>query len=269
MDQLTMRADGTGENPAFLFENQQNIPHLHSLHHHSNPGFTPRGWDILRPMLVKSFLLPEALQHYVAANWVHEPEVLAKLRFETSQMKNSGMQIGPDQGVLMGILAKLIGAKRYLEVGVFTGYSSTSVALALPEDGEIVACDVSEEFTSMARRFWAEAGVADKITLHLAPAVETLDWLLAEGQGESFDMAFIDADKPNYPSYYERVVQLLRPNGLLLIDNVLWSGKVADLSVTDPDTETLRSLNAMIHEDPLVEACLIPIGDGVTIARKR
>jgi caffeoyl-CoA O-methyltransferase len=220
-------------------------------------------------MLVKSFLLPEALQHYVAANWVHEPEPLSRLRVETSEMKNAGMQIGPDQGVLMGILAKLIGAKRYLEVGVFTGYSSTSVALALPEDGEVIACDVSEEFTSMARRYWAEAGVADKITLHLAPAAETLDWLLAEGEGETFDMAFIDADKPNYPAYYDRVLDLLRPNGLLLIDNVLWSGRVADPTVDDPDTVTLRELNAMIHEDPRVEACLIPIGDGLTIARKR
>src|SRR5476651_2641041 len=126
-------------------------------------------------MLVKSFLLPESLQHYVADNWVHEPEILSRLRVETSKMSNSGMQIGPDQGVLMGILAKLIGAKRYLEVGVFTGYSSTSVALALPADGQVIACDVSEEFTSMARRYWAEAGVADKISLHLSPAVETLD----------------------------------------------------------------------------------------------
>jgi len=220
-------------------------------------------------MLVKSFLLPDNLKRYVAENWVHEPNTLAKLREETSQMPNSGMQIGPDQGVLMGILAKLIGAKRYLEVGVFTGYSSASVALALPPDGEVIACDVSEEFTSMARRYWAEAGVQDKIKLFLAPAVETLDRLIAEGQAGSFDMAFIDADKPNYPSYYERVLQLLRANGLLLIDNVLWSGRVADPSATDPDTTVLRELNKMIHNDPRVEACLIPIGDGLTIARKR
>lgn len=229
----------------------------------------PNRLAILDLMLVKSFLLPEPLQHYVAANWVHEPEPLSRLRVETSGMTNSGMQIGPDQGVLMGILAKLIGAKRYLEVGVFTGYSSTSVALALPDDGAVVACDVSDEFTSMARRYWEEAGVAGKISLHLAPAVETLDRLLAEGQAESFDMAFIDADKPNYPNYYERVVPLLRTNGLLLIDNVLWSGKVADPNADDPDTNTMRELNARIHQDPRVEACLIPIGDGLTIARKR
>jgi len=220
-------------------------------------------------MLVKSFLLPDNLKHYVAANWVHEPEALTRLREETSALTNAGMQIGPDQGVLMGILAKLIGAKRYLEVGVFTGYSSTSVALALPDDGVVVACDVSEEFTSMARRYWAEAGVADKITLHLAPATETLDRLIAEGHVGGFDMAFIDADKPNYPNYYERVIQLLRPNGVLLIDNVLWSGKVADPAVTDEDTKILRALNAAIHNDNRVEACLIPIGDGLTIARKK
>jgi len=220
-------------------------------------------------MLVKSFLLPEPLQHYIAANWIHEPEHLERLRIETSELKNSGMQIGPDQGVLMGILAKLIGAKRYLEVGVFTGYSSTSVALALPDDGEIVACDVSDEFTSMARKYWAEAGVAGKVSLHLAPAVETLDRLLAEGHVGSFDMAFIDADKPNYPNYYERVVPLLRPNGLLLIDNVLWNGKVADPEANDEDTNIIRALNARIHNDTRVEACLIPIGDGLTIARKK
>ncbi len=220
-------------------------------------------------MLVKSFLLPENLQHYVAANWIHEPEPLTRLREETSEMRNAGMQIGPDQGVLMGILAKLIGAKRYLEVGVFTGYSSTSVALALPDDGSVVACDVSDEFTSMARRYWAEAGVAGKISLHLAPAIETLDRLLADGHAESFDMAFIDADKPNYPNYYDRVVPLLRSNGMLLIDNVLWNGKVADPSAVDEDTNTMRTLNAHIHNDPRVEACLIPIGDGLTIARKK
>ena len=220
-------------------------------------------------MLVKSFLLPDRLKGYVADNWVHEPEVLARLRHETSSLRNFGMQIGPDQGVLMAMLVKLMGVKRYLEIGVFTGYSSTSVALALPEDGEIVACDLSEDFTSMARRYWAEAGVAHKITLHLAPAVETLDELLALGQAESFDMAFIDADKPNYLHYYDRVIQLLKPNGALLIDNVLWSGKVADDSETDEETTCLRALNAHVHTDMRVEACLIPIGDGLTMARKK
>ena len=220
-------------------------------------------------MLVKSFLLPENLQHYVADNWVHEPEVLAKLRLETKELRNAGMQIGPDQGILMGILAKLIGAKRYLEVGVFTGYSSTSVALALPADGEVVACDVSEEFTSMARRYWDLAGVAGKISLHLAPAVQTLDGFLADGQAGSFDLAFIDADKPNYLNYYVRVVKLLRPNGLLLIDNVLWRGLVADPEANDEETVALRELNSHVYKDPEVEACLIPIGDGVTVVRKR
>ena len=220
-------------------------------------------------MLVKSFLLPDALKSYVADNWVHEPDALSRLRLETSQMKNAGMQIGPDQGILMSILVKLIGAKRYLEVGVFTGYSSTSVGLALPEEGEIVACDVSEEFTSMARRYWEETGISHKVKLHIAPAVETLDALLAAGEAGTFDLAFIDADKPNYLHYYQRVIELLRPNGLLLIDNVLWSGQVANPDDNSDDTVALRTVNSHIHNDPRVESCLIPIGDGLTFARKR
>ncbi|MDR3688651.1 MAG: class I SAM-dependent methyltransferase [Fimbriimonas sp.] len=220
-------------------------------------------------MLVKSFLIPDALKGYVAENWVHEPDILRRLREETSLLKSAGMQIGPDQGVLMGILTKLIGAKRCLEVGVFTGYSSLSVAMALPPDGILVALDVNEEYTGMARRYWEEAGVTDKIQLHLAPAVETLDALLADGHRGSFDFAFIDADKPNYLNYYHRVLELLRPNGLLLMDNVLWSGRIADPNHVDPETTALRELNAFVHEDDRVEACLIPIGDGVSIVRKK
>ena len=223
----------------------------------------------LNLMLVKSFLIPENLKSYVAENWVHEPDLLRQLREETAKMPQAGMQIGPDQGVLMGMLTRLVGAKRCVVVGVFTGYSSISVALALPEDGQIIACDVSEEFTSVARRYWKLAGVDHKIQLNLAPAVETLDRLIAEDGLGSFDMAFIDADKPNYAHYYERVLQLLKPNGLLLIDNVLWSGKVAEPEASDPDTNALRELNQMIHNDDRVEACLIPIGDGVTIVRKK
>ena len=220
-------------------------------------------------MLVKSFLIPDTLKRYVADNWVHEPEILRRLREETAQLKNSGMQIGPDQGVLMGMLAKLIGAKKCLEVGVFTGYSSLSVAMALPDDGTIIACDVSDEFTQMARRYWDEAGVSSKIKLHLAPATETLDDLIAQGHMETFDFAFIDADKPNYRNYYDRVLVLLKPNGLLLIDNVLWSGNVANPEATDAETVALRDLNHTIHYDHRVEACLIPIGDGVTVVRKK
>lgn len=220
-------------------------------------------------MLVKSFLIPASLRQYIADNWVHEPELLARLRIETSTHPRSGMQIGPDQGVLMAQLVKLLGVKKYLEIGVFTGYSSLSVALALPEDGRIVACDVSEEFTSIARRYWAEAGVDSKISLHLAPAVETLDRLLASGEAGTFDMVFIDADKPNYLHYYERALQLLRPNGLLLVDNVLWSGHIADPEDTTPETLALRELNAKIHADDRVESCLIPIGDGMTFTRKK
>jgi len=216
----------------------------------------------------KSYLA-EPLQDYVFANWLREPDILRRLREETAELTNAGMQIPPDQGQLMGVLAKLIGAKNYLEVGVFTGYSSLAVALALPEDGRVVACDVSEEFTSMGRKYWAEAGVADKIDLHIRPAVETLDWLLAEGLEETFDMAFVDADKSNYMAYYERALSLLRVGGVLLIDNVLWHGRIIDQEFQDPDTLALRELNAALTSDDRIDLALIPIGDGVTIARKR
>lgn len=165
----------------------------------------------------------------------------------------------------MQLLVRLTGARRCLEIGVFTGYSSLSVALALPPDGQIVALDVSEEFTAIARRYWAEAGVADRIALHLGPALETLDRL----EGETFDLAFIDADKENYLAYYEKALALLKPNGLILIDNVLWDGKVADPSAGDVDTEALKALNAALHADERIDLALIPIGDGVTVARKR
>jgi len=184
-------------------------------------------------------------------------------------MPNAGMQIPPDQGQLMGILAKLIGATTYLEVGVFTGYSALAMAMALPENGHIVACDVSEEFTSMGRRYWAEADVAYKIDLHIRPAVETLDWLLAEGHQDGFDIAFVDADKSNYMAYYERALLLLRQGGVLLLDNVLWHGSIIDPEKQDPDTVVLRELNTFLKTDERIDLALIPIGDGVTVARKR
>ena len=216
----------------------------------------------------KSFL-PEALQDYGHENWLREPDILRRLRAETMNLPDSGMQIPPDQGQLMALLASLIGATKCLEVGVFTGYSSLAVALALPVDGKIIACDVSEEFTSVARRYWLEAGVAGKIDLHLRPALETLDTLLAEGQAGTFDLAFIDADKPNYAAYFERALDLLRPNGLILIDNVLWNGRLVDDNVHDANTDALRDLNKSLHHDSRVDLALIPIGDGVTVARKR
>ncbi|MBH8551726.1 class I SAM-dependent methyltransferase [Nostocaceae cyanobacterium CENA357] len=213
--------------------------------------------------------LDSRLYDYLLAISVREPEVLQKLRQETASHPRSGMQISPEQGQFMRLLVQLMGAKKTLEVGVFTGYSSLSVALALPADGQIIACDVSEEFTAIARRYWQQAGVADKIDLRLAPALETLDALLADGQAGTFDFAFIDADKENYDGYYERSLQLLRPGGLITIDNVLWSGQVADPQFQDKSTQAIRALNKKLHDDQRVTLSLVPIGDGLTLALKR
>jgi predicted O-methyltransferase YrrM len=180
------------------------------------------------------------------------------------------MQISPEQGQLMGLLVQLIGAKKCLEIGVFTGYSALAVALNLPDDGRIVACDVSDEFTSIAREFWQSAGVSDKIDLQIAPALETLDRLLANGEASSFDFAFIDADKNNYAAYYDRCYQLVRQGGLILVDNVLWYGRVADPMMDgDKRTQAIKQLNQQIYHDDRVQISLIPIGDGLTIARKK
>ena len=179
------------------------------------------------------------------------------------------MQIGPEQGQFMALLARLTGARRCIEVGVFTGYSSLAVALALPPDGRIVACDVSEEWTAIARRHWQAAGVDSKIELRLAPAVDTLDAMLAAGEAGRHDLAFIDADKVNYGRYYERVLELLRPGGLVVVDNTLWSGRVADPAVVDADTVALREFNERLHVDERVDLSLVPIGDALTLARKR
>ncbi len=211
----------------------------------------------------------EDLAQYIRSVTLREPEILKRLREETSKLPNAMMQIGPEQGQFMGMLMRLLGAKLTLEVGVFTGYSSTAVALALPDDGRIVACDVSEEYTSIARRYWREAGVEHKIGLRLAPAVETLDGLLAEGKSGAFDFAFIDADKENYDRYYERALKLLRPGGLIAVDNVLWHGKVLDPSVQDADTRAIRALNEKLHGDERIMVSLLPIGDGLTLACKR
>ncbi len=215
----------------------------------------------------------DRLHDYILANSLREPEVLRRLREETSGLPHAGMQIGPEQGQFMALLVELIGARRTLEIGTFTGYSALAVALALPADGRVVACDVSEEYTAVARRYWAEAGVADKIELHLAPALETLDRLLAPGPGGRqaghFDFAFIDADKVNYDGYYERVLSLLRPGGLVAIDNVLWDGKVVEDAPDDPDTRAIQALNAKLKDDSRVTLSLLPLGDGLTLARKR
>jgi predicted O-methyltransferase YrrM len=211
----------------------------------------------------------EDLTEYIRSVTLREPEVLRRLREETAKLPNSIMQIAPEQGQFMGMLMRLLGAKRTLEVGVFTGYSSTSVALALPDDGKIIACDVSAEYTSVARRYWREAGVEHKVDLRLAPAVDTLDSLLAEGRSGAFDFAFIDADKENYDRYYERALKLLRPGGLIAVDNVLWHGKVLDDSIQDADTRAIRALNEKLHGDERVWLSLVSIGDGLTLACKR
>jgi len=197
------------------------------------------------------------------------PDLFASLRTETLQLPNAGMQISVEQGHFMDLLTRLIGAKKVLEVGVFTGYSALTVASALPGDGKLIACDVSTEWTSIGRKYWEEAGIAHKIDLRIAPAVETLDSLLAEGHAGTFDFAFIDADKPNYDAYYERILQLLRPNGLIAIDNTLWYGKVADETVQDESTVALRNLNAKLCADPRVTLSVLPVGDGLTLALKR
>jgi len=216
----------------------------------------------------RTLTMTENLYDYMLGASSREPAVLTRLRQETAGVQGAGMQISIEQGQFMALLMKMLGAKKTLEVGVFTGYSSLVVALALPPEGRIIACDVNEQTTAIARRYWQAAGVADKIDLRLAPATETLQKLLAEGQAGSFDFAFIDADKSNYDHYYEYALQLLRPGGLIAIDNVLWSGRVADPALQDSDTVALRNLNQKLHHDQRVTLSLLPIGDGLTLALK-
>lgn len=208
------------------------------------------------------------LYQYLLAVSLREPEILTKLRQETAQHAGSIMQISPDQGQFMGLLVKLLGAKKTLDIGVFTGYSSLVVALALPEDGKVIACDRDPNSTAIARRYWQEAQVAHKIDLRLAPASETLKQLIASGEGGSFDFAFIDADKRNYHHYYEQALTLLRPGGLVAIDNVLWSGRVIDPSNLDKRTVAIREFNQHLHQDQRVDISLLPIADGLTLALK-
>ncbi|MCX7054166.1 MAG: class I SAM-dependent methyltransferase [Proteobacteria bacterium] len=217
----------------------------------------------------RSIMLTDSLYEYMSDVSLRESPLLLALREETSELTQRSMQISPEQGQFMALLARLIGARRCLEVGVFTGYSSLATALALPDDGRVIACDVSEEWTAVARRYWQRAGVEHKIDLRLAPASETLDALVAEGQGGTFDFAFIDADKTNYLAYYERTLVLLRTGGLVLIDNTLWSGRVADPEVADADTVALRHFNEVLHRDERVDLSVLPLGDGLTLARKR
>jgi caffeoyl-CoA O-methyltransferase len=216
---------------------------------------------------MRNELLADGVERYIVNTTVREHPVLAELHAETSTMPGAGMQIGSDQGQFMGLLARAIGAKRYLEIGVFTGYSSLAMALALPSDGRVVACDVSEEYTAVAKRYWQKAGVEKKIDLRLGPAVATLDKMIAD-KVELFDIAFIDADKTNYDAYYERCLQLVRPGGLILCDNMLWSGRVVDEKEHDADTDALRALNAKAGKDERVDVALLSVGDGILIARR-
>jgi len=220
-------------------------------------------------MSTRTITLTDELYEYLQSVSLREPELLARLREETARLERANMQIAPEQGQFMALLVEVLGARRALEIGTFTGYSALVIALALPPDGLLVACDVSEEWTAIGRRYWEEAGVADKIDLRLGPALATLDELLAaDGEG-SFDFAFIDADKAGYDDYYERSLRLLRPGGLIAIDNVLWNGNVYDVSIVDPDTVAIRTLNEKLRTDERVSLSLVPIGEGLTLARKR
>jgi predicted O-methyltransferase YrrM len=214
-------------------------------------------------------LLPDDVERYVGEVITKETPLQKRLRAETAKLPMSMMQIGPDQGALLALLVRLIGAKRTLEIGTFTGYSALTVAQALPEGGKVIACDISEEWTAIARRYWREAGLDDRIELRLGPAAETLKALLQAGGAGSFDFAFIDADKSGYDTYYELCLQLIRPNGLIAIDNVLWSGAVLDPKKRDADTAALRALNLKIRDDARVDSALLTVGDGLMLARKR
>jgi predicted O-methyltransferase YrrM len=212
--------------------------------------------------------ITDALAQYIRDVTLREPETLRRLRESTEDHPRASMQIAPEQGQFLHFLTKLIGARKVVEVGVFMGYSSSWIALALPADGKIVACDVDEEYAAIARHTWREAGVADKIDLRLAPALETLDGLIAAGQSAAFDIVFIDADKQNYSNYYERALQLVRRGGLIATDNTLWDGSVIDPTDDDPDTEAIRAFNRKLHADERIALTLATIGDGVTLACK-
>ena len=213
--------------------------------------------------------LSQELNAYLEQVGTREPEILRRLREETALMPQAQMQIAVEEGAFLSLLVKLLGARRILEVGTFTGYSSTAMALAMEADGRIVCCDISREFTDIAQRTWSAAGIANRMALRLGPALETLDDLLEQGAAGTFDLAFIDADKVNYAGYYERALRLVRPGGLIAIDNVLWSGRVIDPADSDEDTVAIRALNAAIATDERVDLSMVPIADGVTLARVR
>ena len=213
--------------------------------------------------------LTDELYEYLLSVSLREPELLRRLREETGELEDGRMQISPDQGQFMALLIELMEARNVLELGAFTGYSALVMALALPDDGQVLTCDVNRERTAIAQKYWNESGVGHKIDLHLGPAVETLEMLLSSGQAEGFDFAFIDADKASLDSYYELSLRLIRPGGLIAVDNTLWHGKVIDPQATDQDTEAIRAINAKLRVDQRVSLSVIPIGDGLALARKR
>jgi caffeoyl-CoA O-methyltransferase len=220
-------------------------------------------------MSLRSIGLDERLYRYLLDVSLREPDVLRRLRAETAERENASMQIAPEQGQFMALLVELIGAERTLEIGTFTGYSALAVALALPPHGRVIACEVSQEYATIARRWWDQAGVAEKIELHVEPALETLDRMLEDGLGRRFDFAFIDADKQGYLDYWERSLRLVRRGGLIAVDNVLWDGRVADPDNAEESTQAIRAFNARVRDDERVDLSLVPIGDGVTLARVR
>jgi predicted O-methyltransferase YrrM len=218
--------------------------------------------------MTRHLAMSDQIEDYVLAH-THESDVARRLRAETAKLPQARMQIGPDQAAFLALLVRSIGAHRCLEIGTFTGYSALAIAVALPTDGKLICCDISEEWTAVARRYWAEAGVAARIDLRLAPALATLNDLLARDHSGLFDFAFIDADKAGYDSYYEACLKLLRSGGLIALDNMLWSGRVADARQHDTDTDAIRALNAKIHADSRVDASLLTVGDGVMLVRKK
>ncbi|HWA41743.1 MAG TPA: class I SAM-dependent methyltransferase [Hypericibacter adhaerens] len=219
-------------------------------------------------MAVRNIGLPDPVFEYLVAHSVRDSDLKRRLREETAKLPLGMMQIGPDQGQFMALLVELIGARRALEIGTFTGYSSLCVAEAMGPQGRMICCDISEEFTSIARRYWREAGVADRIDLRLGPGVATLDKLLADGETGKFDFAFIDADKTSYDAYYERALKLVRKGGLIAIDNVLWGGDVINPKDRSEDTVAIRKLNEKLAKDDRVTLAMVSIGDGLTLARK-
>lgn len=220
-------------------------------------------------MSKRSLGLSDPIYSYLLSNSLREPDVLRRLREETANHEWSIMQIAPEQGQFMALLVEILGVRRAIEIGVFTGYSALAVALALPEDGRIIACDINKEWTDVGRRYWKQAGVDHKIDLRLAPAEDTLLTLLEQKQAGAYDFVFIDADKINYERYYELSLELVRRGGVIAVDNVLWGGSVADHNIKDADTEAIRRFNRKLHQDARVSISMLPLADGLTLARKR